>query len=218
MENITLLDSEIKMPLLHLPVRSPTVQLQNARILISPGSKLSQDQLKGLQNVTDIVAPNQLHSAGVPQALALFPQARVWGAPELRKLKPEIKWTHTLTKYQWLYQDELPAIPLNGMPKLNEMVFVHRSSRSLIVCDLCFNLLGLKGIGPWLVLHLFGTYNRFGVSRYFVQLIEDKWALKKSLEELLTYDFDRIIVGHGDLVLEDGKNKLIMALRERDLI
>lgn len=218
MENITFIDSVKKMPLLELPVRSCLVRLAKAQILISPGSELSPDQLHSLNPVTDIVAPSQLHAAGVAKAARVFPQARIWGPPPLRDLKPHIAWTDPLTKEHWPYQEELAALHLAGMPDVNEVVFVHKQTRTLIVADTCFNLLNAQGPGAWVILHLFGTYRRFGVSRFFARMIKDKKAFQNSIRQLLSYDFDAIVVGHGELIPTNGKNLLIKAFEERNLL
>jgi hypothetical protein len=45
---------------------------------------------------------------------------------------------------------------------------------------------------------MFGTYNKFGVSRFYLNYVKDKAAFQKSMEKILSLDFDNIIVSHGD--------------------
>jgi hypothetical protein len=90
-----------------------------------------------------------------------------------------------------------------GVPLANEVVFVHRPSRSLLVCDLAFNV---GPDAPWLTRTLFrlwGAYGRLGPTRLERLLVRDKDAARRSLDEVLALDFDRVIVSHGD-VLETG--------------
>lgn len=218
LENVTLLESVIRMPLMQLPVRSVAIAIGGATVLISPGSRLQPAQLQSLGKVTDIVAPSFLHAGGVPQAVKIYPQARLWGPPGLEQHKPQVAWTHALTEESWEYADQLPAIPLEGMSSVHEVLFVHKASRSLIVSDFCFNLIGAHGIGAWLILHLFGTYQRFAVSKFFMKYIKDKAAFERSLERVLTYNFDKIIVGHGEIVASDAPTRLRAALKERGLL
>ncbi len=216
-KNITFLECEKKMPLMKLPVRSSLVQLRNASVLFSPGSKLTTEQLKSLGNVTDIVGPNLLHLAGVPLAIRTFPQAKLWGPKGAHEKRPEINWPAVTSEEIWPFQSELPMVSLAGVSRLNEMVFIHRESKSLIVSDLVFNLVDASGLGARIILGLFGTYRKFGISKLFVKSINDKIAFKRSIDQLMTYDFDNIIMGHGHIVEGNGKALLQKALTEREL-
>jgi hypothetical protein len=57
---------------------------------------------------------------------------------------------------------------------------------------------------------LFRSYGRFGPSKLDPLLIRDREAARDSLERILAWDFDRVVVAHGD-VLENGGHA---ALRE----
>lgn len=202
MNSIRYLDSEVKMPLLPLPVRTTVVTVGAKTLLISPGSRLTPEQLKSAGDVTDIVLPSHYHTAGCADAVAVFPNAKVWTPGDLNE-------------NTWPYKDELPMIQIGGMPKIKESVFIHKPSRSLIVADLCFNLINARGFGAWLILNMFGTYKKFGVSRFFLKSVEDKAALEKSLSKIFAHEFDRIVVGHGEMIERDGKNQLLRAFAER---
>ena len=204
MKNIVFLDSVKQMPLLELPVRTVVVTLSSGTVIISPGSNLTKEQYADLKNVTDIVAPNLFHNAGIKNAAQVFPHAKVWRA-------------RNINVDSWPHSTELPLITLKGMPKVQETLFVHKPSKSLILTDLCFNLVNPKGFGAWLILNMFGTYKKFGVSRFFTRLIQDKDAFEKSLGELFTHDFENIIVSHGENIHGIGKAMLMDALKQRGL-
>lgn len=218
MNQLVFLESIKQMPMMQLPVRSVYVPLPNKGVLISPGSCLEMDQLRTLPNVTDVVAPNLFHCTGIPQASRLFPDARRWGAPGVKKEKPKILWTDELELNHWSYQKELPMVILQGMPKVNEVIFLHPESKSLIVTDLCFNMKNVRGIGAWIILHLFGTYQKLAVSKFFMRFVDDRVAFEQSLKEVMALDFDNVIMSHGENIIGDGKVKLLFALRERGLL
>ena len=205
------------MPMMGLPVQSPVVQIGEKYILISPGSQITDEQYKALPKLTDIVAPNLFHHGGVRKAAIQNPQANLWQCKGLEAKANDIKWNKELSKENWPYQNELQMFVLDGMPNVNEVVFYHKPSKSLIVTDLCFNMLGLKGLGPKIILSLFGTYNKFAVSRLFTKEIKDKNAFKKSLFPIFACDFENIIVSHGENVIGNGKKLLREALKERGL-
>ena len=90
------------------------------------------------------------------------------------------------------------------------MVFLHRASRTLILCDLAFNF-GPGAAAPTrLLMKLLRSYGSFGPSKLDPWLIRDRDAARQSLERILAWDFDRVVVAHGD-VLESGGRE---ALRE----
>ncbi len=217
MSKLIFLESVKKMPAMSLPIRSTYVPLHTGAILISPGSALELAQLKSLPSVTDLVAPNLLHCAGIMKASSIFPKAQKWGVVSAKELKPEISWTDELLQKNWPYKNELPMIQLQGIPKINEVVFFHKESKSLIITDLCFNLLDSKGIGSWIILNLFGTYKKFATSRFFMKFVTDKEAFEKSLGEIFSFDFENVVLSHGENITGAGKAKLLQALKERDL-
>ena len=109
----------------------------------------------------------------------------------------------------------MEVLQLEGIPSMREHLVFHRSSRTLIVADLLFNF------GPdtpawtlFLVLCAVGSKHNPGMSRPFRMAVKDKAAFQRSLEALKKWDFDRIIVGHGEIVETDGERQLTGALRE----
>lgn len=209
-----LLDSNIKMPLLSLPVRSSVLSLSTGLILLSPGSKLSKEQLVQAGDVTDIVASNLLHCAGIKQAHDVFPKARVWGPISAREIKPDIPWTHLLGRDEWIHEREVRHIPLAGLPTNQESVFVDVAAKTLYVTDLFFNLQKATGWGARIILGLFGTYRRFALSKLFLNGVKDRLAFQSSLKQMMTHDFDRVVMAHGE-VLSPARDAVIAAIRER---
>ena len=57
-----------------------------------------------------------------------------------------------------------------------------------------------------------------GMSRLFRLCISDRKAFHTSLCQILEFDFDRVIVGHGDVIESDGKVALRRALTDAKLL
>jgi glyoxylase-like metal-dependent hydrolase (beta-lactamase superfamily II) len=214
-QSLTFLDTAKQMPLMQLPVRTAVIPLRDARMLFSPGSTLTAEQLRSAGAITDIVAPSLLHTAGMAPAAAAFPDARLWGPVGAARKHPELKWHGTLGVDAWPFEDELTLLPLAGMSKVHEHLALHRASRTLLATDLVFNIEQPSGAGAWLILNIFGTYKRFGVSRLFMKYVDDPAAFRTSLDRLLALDFDRLVPSHGAIVETDAKARLVAALRER---
>jgi hypothetical protein len=215
-EDVKLFDSFLKMPLVQLPLTTSLIRLSNEKVLLlSPHPSLTSEEFKGMGEVTDIIAPNLYHHLGIKNAVAAHPQAKLWATAGLELKRKDIEWQSFLDESTWPYQDELVAIRIAGMPKMNEFVFFHKKSKTLFVTDLCFNILDAPGFGAWLIYHIFGTYKRFAVSKLFIKAVTDKAALQQSLATLFSYDFDNIVMAHGLAVKGSGRAKLQFALKER---
>jgi hypothetical protein len=57
-----------------------------------------------------------------------------------------------------------------------------------------------------------------GMSRIFRLCISDREAFHASLHHILVFDFDRVIVGHGEMIESDGKAALRRALMDAKLL
>jgi hypothetical protein len=218
--NIESFESEMKLTGVVLPLRSSLIRENGKAIMISP-VKLSETEvakLKANGGVTDIVAPNLIHHLFAPKAKDSFPNATLWCVEGLEKKRADVKWDKQLTKAQWPYSDFLEVLPLKGAPELNETVFFHKKSRTLIVTDLCFNIQNPRGFLSPIILRIFDNYKKFAVSKLIGRYVKDKAAFRNSMNELLKWDFDRIAMSHGSTVESGGKEMLRAALTRRGLI
>ena len=87
---------------------------------------------------------------------------------------------------------------------LNELAFLHASSRTLILTDLAFNVRQPTSFVTRIFLRINGALDKFGPSRLArAFFMKDHAAVRSGIERILTWDFDRVIVSHGD-VLESG--------------
>jgi hypothetical protein len=171
-------------------------------------------ELRRLGPITHWVAPSRTHDLFLDGWFAGEPQAQSYGAPKLRGPHPDWKFT------AWLAEDlaapwrgELDLLPIEGAPRVGEWMFLHRPSKTAITADVLFNLgTGAGGLGG-LMLRLMGTHGRARVSRLFRATIVDRPALERSLRRVLEWDFERLIVGHGEPLLEDAKGALARAFR-----
>ncbi len=213
-------ESEIKMPVMKLPIRSTIVQTANALIVISPIDFTIEQltQIRQLGPVTDLVAPSVLHHLYMKKAIAAFPQATVWGMPGLKEKCPDIQWNRFLTIDAWPYQQEIEILPVNGVPSMAEVALFCKEPRTLIVTDLCFNLQNPKGLGAAVILRMLGTYGQFAVSRLVGRFMKDEKAFRESMQLILKKDFEQIVMAHGEILKHDGRRLLERALQERNYL
>ncbi len=162
--------------------------------------------LAALGAVRHVVGPNLWHDECLREFQAEHPAALFHAAPGLAAQKRDVRFGAELSDTphpEWAGVLEQHLV--RGMPKMNEVVFFHPASRSLLIADLAFNL-GPEG--PWwfaLMMRAYGAWNRFGPTPLEKMLIKDKAGVRASLDRILQWDFERIIVGHGRNVETDGR-------------
>jgi len=173
----------------------------------------SRKQLTDAGPVEALIVPTAIHNTWVPESCVVFAAATAYLArgarrrdlpPErCRKLPQELphEWTTTIE-----------PLPLDGMPRINEVVFLHRPSRTLIVADLCFNFDRRYPASTRALYWLFGASSGLRFSRLFRSMIRDRPAFLRSLDRILGLDFDRLVVCHGSVV-ETGAREALGELR-----
>lgn len=108
---------------------------------------------------------------------------------------------------------ELLVHEIQGAPAARDIAMFHVPSRTLILTELVFNFGGGQPLWTELLLRAaVGCQHHPGMSRPVKAGVRDKAAFVKSLAAILDWDFDRVIVGHGDVIDSDGKAQLRSAL------
>jgi len=201
----------LKLPLAlgHLGSHMTVVRLANRELFLHSPVLLDASiraALHKLGPVQAIVAPSRAHHLFVGDYLKAYPGARLHGAPGLAKKRQDLKFDVTLgdqSPNAWSGQIEQHLF--RGAPFLNEVVFFHLATRTLIFTDLVFNLTR-EGAAQARVFHwLTGATGHLGPHRLIRRMISDHNAARASVETILRWDFDRVIVGHGDLIEGDGR-------------
>jgi hypothetical protein len=156
-----------------------------------------------------IVAPNCMHDTHLDGWFGAFPRLRFHAAPGLSRVRSDLDFTDTLSDApDPAWADFFDQHLLRGMPRLNEVVFFHRSSRTLILTDLVFNLGEEESFLSRTLMKLNDCYCKFGPSRLLRTTIKDRRALRDSLDHILGWDFDGIILSHGANIPSGGKAML----------
>ena len=192
-----------------LPVgaRMTVIRLSGGRLLLHsplPLDAALRVELDALGRVACAVAPNRLHHLYAGDVVRAYPEARLWVAPGLPEKRPDLVHAGVLgdeAPVEW--RGELEQAFFRGRPYENEVAFFHPATRTLILCDLAFNF-GPRDAWPTRVLmSLLRSYGKLGPSKLDPLLIRDRAAARASLDRILAWDFDRVIVAHGD-VQESG--------------
>ena len=201
--SIYAVEATLPVPGAALPLRCAIVQLEGGGVVLhSPVAidEATAQQIDALGHVRAIIAPSGLHYLFASQAKLRWPEAELWASPAVRKKAPQLGIANELGATRWPYAAELRQFSLDGAPKVQEVVFFHQPSATLLVTDLVFNILEPKGLLAGLIYRLFGTYRHFDSSRLYRHYIADKAAFAESLEPVLAQPFSRIVMSHGDVI------------------
>ncbi len=192
---------------LEVGARMTVMRLADKSLLLhSPVSLDPQlrSELDSLGAVRYAVAPNRFHHLYAGEVANEYPEARLWVAPGVEQKRPDLEFVGVLgdeVPEEW--QDEVDQVFFRGRPLENEVTFLHRASRTLVLCDLAFNFGPRAPFPTRLLMTLVGGYGRFGPTRLDPFIIRNRPAARQSLERILSWDFDRVVVAHGE-VLEAG--------------
>jgi hypothetical protein len=91
---------------------------------------------------------------------------------------------------------------------MNEVAFCHRASRTLLICDLAFNIGADAPFATRLAFRAVGGYGRFGPSLLERLIVRDRAAARASLERILAWDFDRVVLAHGHILEHGGRAQM----------
>lgn len=216
-EDLWTRDTLLSLPLgLRLPLRMTVVRLPSGKLMLHNPVAMDDalaDELAALGTVSELAAPNLAHHLSVGPTLKRFPSAVVRGCPGLAAKKPEVSFASELgNEAPAAYEGAVETALLRGVPRLNEVVFLHRPSRTLLVSDLVFNVVSPANAATAFLLTLTGTRGRLAKSRILSSMIRDRAAFAASVARVLTWDFDRVLMAHGEAVSEGGRAALAGAL------
>ena len=122
------------------PTRSVIVRLEGGDLWVWSPVKLRADlrvEVDRLGPVRHLVSPNKLHHLYLPEWTKAYPDAQLWGPRSTIRKCPDLKFREALQDQpppEWL-----PCIDqawFRGSFAMDEVVFLHRPSGTLIVADL----------------------------------------------------------------------------------
>ena len=197
-----------------LRLRMTIVKLANGGLWIHSPTALSpelKEETAQLGSVRFIVGASNGHNLWLQEWQDAFPDAAIYvsgGIP--KKLK--------LTNYQVLdesgeniWEEDLAREYMHGVPLLNESVFFHKKTKSLIVTDLIQNYSDKRpsGLAGFMAKYIFEPMGFKGMclapplKMGFV--IKDKQKFALFIKKIQSHDFERIIVTHGDIIESNAK-------------
>lgn len=182
-------------------------------------------------NVTYLAALDIEHHIFLSEWSKAYPTAKliaVEGLPEKREASPETAGTH----FSWVFtQKNKSTLRIDpdfdsefnyeyvGSHTNKELVFCHKPDRTLIQADMFFNLpateqyskTGLSATSGIFTKIFTGFQNTKGTATWqkrfiwYVASSGDRKGFARSARNIASWDFDRVIPCHGDVIENGGK-------------
>ena len=195
------------------------IRLRSGELVIhstAPFSANDVREISGLGKPGWLVEAMLLHDTFAEQGRVAFPDIPYLAPNKFAELAKVDSRPLLPAPAEW--QGELEVLRIEGAPKLDEHVFFHVPSRTLIVADFVFNF-NNKGTAWERFFRRWGIGLRHepNMSRVFRALLSDREAFQRSVGQVMAWDFDRVIVGHKEVIESAGKVKLQRALMDAGL-
>jgi hypothetical protein len=193
--------------------RMSVLRLRSGRLLIhSPCEidEVTRAEISELGEVAHIIAPGTYHYFHVASCQKAFPSAMTHICPGIEGKVPDLSFDALLGDQahpDW--QDEIDQVFVAGARFIAEVAFFDRVSRTLLLVDLVENI-GDDTPGTDWVLRFWWKgvmrmWNRARPAPEYQLGWGDRPRVAAALTKILAWDFERVIIAHGDLIEHDAK-------------
>jgi len=206
------------------PTRMTVIRLNDHSLFIHSPVKPEQKlfaAIDALGPVAHLISPNKLHYAAIHPWSQQYPNALCWASPGVRERAEnhciKVHFDHDLRpEAAPAWSGEIDQVIFKGSRFMEEVVFFHKSSRTVILADLIENFEAekLNTVMRWLV-RLAGNLDPDGklpIDLRMTFLGRHKQACK-SYACLLAWQPERIILSHGRWYDRNGVKELKRAFR-----
>ncbi len=201
------------------PGRMTVVRLSDGRLLIHSPCEIDEVTRAAIEKMgapAFILAPGNFHHLHVPSCQAAFPGAETWICPGIEKKRPDLCYDGVLgdtPEAGW--QADFEQVVVRGSRIMWEVAFFHRPSGTLLLVDLVENM-GDATPGTNWVLRFFwkGIFRMWNTPKPAPEYQlgwKDKAAARVSLRRILSWDFQRVVMAHGEPITENARESLEQA-------
>ena len=189
--------------------RMIVVKLSDGMIWICDPVKISENAQKSIEKIGEIkylIASTQRHIWRLNSWHKQFPNAELWSCGNIPKKLKKLPYKGILSNTS-IWDNDFEQIIFEGNKYLSEMVFYHKVSKTIFMGDIIQNNVKIKG-RPFtnFIFWLSGAaYPNGGVGLDLRLTFTDKNRTRKSLDHILSWDFDKLIIAHGPCVTENAK-------------
>lgn len=209
---------------LPFPTRMTIVRLSNGELWCHSPTELTPElkaQIDSLGPVRHLISPNKIHYAHIGAWARAYPDAIAWASPGVRdrvaQQKIEVSFNADLDNKPPLHWvEDLDQLIFRGSRFMDEVVFFHRKSATLILTDLIENF-ELDKVGKWLgcLMKLVGIADPDGKTALDLRMTfwRQKEQSRSCLKRMLQWNPEKVILAHGRWYENNGAAELRRAFR-----
>ncbi|PSB02433.1 DUF4336 domain-containing protein [Merismopedia glauca] len=218
-KNIWVAEQPLRYLGLSVGTRMTVIRLNNRELVVISPIQVDEptiEQINQIGDVCHIIAPNCYHYLFAPNFKQIYPKAIFWAAPGLAFKKPELPIDKNITGdgksfingIEYLLFDGFGTLGLNGIDTtINECVFFHPESRTLILTDIAFHFDESFPLVTQLAARIIGGYKTLSPSLLEKLGTQEKEKVRASVSQVLAWDFERVIMAHGSIIENQGKER-----------
>jgi len=208
-----------------LRLRMCIVKLLNGGLWIHSPTALSPElkaEVETLGTVDFIIGPSNGHNLWLRDWHEAYPNAAVYVSAGIPKKVPLKSYQILDESYDNIWHADLAYLYLPGVPFFNESVFLHQTTKSLLVTDLIQNHSDPRppGLPGFITRFVFKPLGFKGICvappLKLGFMIKDKKSFAAAIRKISDWEFERIIVTHGDIIEKNAK-QVFLELCERFL-
>ncbi len=194
------------------PTRMTVVRLRDGELWVhspeKPNEPLKQE-LAALGTIRYLISPNKLHHLLLGEWVSAYPKALTYSAPGLAQKRQDIKFDAELSEYpdnEW--SQEIDQTIFRGSPVMEEVIFYHKLSRTLILTDLIENF-DPQTLNWWqrALARFAGILHPHGKTPLDWRLtfqLGSKEEARASFRRLMDWQVENVILSHGKCVFGCG--------------
>lgn len=194
--------------------RMTIVRLSDGKLWLHSPCKLDatlKREIDRLGEVAYIIAPGNFHHLYVADVQAEYPKAETFLCPGLERKRADLRFDWILgNRPDPRWEPDFEQALIQGTRIINEVAFLHKPTRTLILVDLLENIGDDYSHEAGLLLKfwwkaVFHMWNHPKPAPEYQMGWGDKAIVRKALEKILSWEFERIIIAHGNLIESDAK-------------
>ncbi len=186
--------------------------LVHSPLAVDPGQ--IADEVGTLGEPRWALAPNKFHHLYVGPWIDAGLEG--WAAPGLPEKRPDVSFEGIVETGAQHFGDELEVLTLTCFDLSNEVVLLHKPSRTLVATDLVFHF---TKTAPWTTRAALWCIGGYPGCRTTVleRLKMKRDRARVEIGTIAGWDFDRIVMAHGEVVETGGRDALRHAFEWLDL-
>jgi hypothetical protein len=168
--------------------------------------------LDALGEVRWLVVPNKFHHLQTPATAARYPHAVVVGPKSAEARNPHVSLAmNTNDPAYTRATPDLTSIHLGGVPFLDETVFFHRATGSLIAADLLISACARDHWSWRMAARIWGRYGKIRTPPDVRMSTRANTEVAESIAQLRALPLERILVAHADPITDRPAEQLAEA-------